>query len=169
LIELIDGFEYELVDVFGSGVFEFDAVEVHDLHVYVIFFQDYVQLQDVFCCLVGEEDFFGCSRLYVKLMVAQIQLVHGIADLHYIFLHHLLANYQFSEVDDVLKFLDDSLKPHHFQILIKFNVFNDECKANGLIGADHEMFEHVDNIIRLVDSQRLQVDKGDFADLGLQV
>lgn len=102
-------------------------------------------------------------------MIAQIQLIHGVSDLHDIFLDHLFAYDQFPEVNDVLKFLNDSLEPHHFQVLIEFDVLNDEGKANCLIGADHEMFEHIDYIIRLVDSQRLQVDEGDFADLGLQV
>ena len=70
MVELVNGFEDELVDIFGGGLFELDAVEVHDFHVYIIFFQDYIQFEDVFCCLIGKEDFFGCSCLDVKLVIA---------------------------------------------------------------------------------------------------
>jgi hypothetical protein len=88
-------------------------------------------------------------------MIAEIEVVHGVADLHDVLLHHLLAYDQLSEVDDVLKLLDDGLEAHHFQVLVELYVFDDECEPDGLVGADHEVLEHVDDLVRLIDAERL--------------
>lgn len=83
-------------------------------------------------------------------MVAEIQIVHAISDIHNIFLHHFFADYQFSEVDYVFELLYDSFEPHHLQVFIELDIFDDEGKPNCFVGADHEMFEHVDDFGGLV-------------------
>ena len=102
-------------------------------------------------------------------MVAEVEVVHAVADVHDALLHHPLPDYQLPEVDHALQLLDHLLETHHLQVLVELNVLDDERKAHGLARAQHQVLQHVHDLCRAVLIQRLQVDECDFADLGLQV
>lgn len=102
-------------------------------------------------------------------MVAEVEVVHAIADIHDVLLHHFLADYQLSEVDHALELLNDVLETHHLQVLVELYVLDDERKADGFAGAQHQMLQHVDYLTRGVLLEGLEVDECHFADLCLEV
>lgn len=77
-------------------------------------------------------------------MVAEVEVVHAVADVHDVLLHHFLADYQLSEVDHALELLNDVLETHHLQVFVELYVLDDKRKADGLAGAEHQMLQHVD-------------------------
>lgn len=118
---------------------------------------------------VGEVDLLAGACLDVELVVAEVEVVHAVADVHDVLLHHLLADYQLAEVDHPLELLNHVLEAHHLQVLVELYVLDDERKADGFAGAEHQVLQHVDYLARTVLLEGLEVDECHFADLCLEV
>lgn len=70
-------------------------------------------------------------------MVAEVEVVHAVADVYDVLFHHFLAYYQLSEVYHVLKLLNDVLKSHHLQVFVELHVLDDKCKTDWFACTQH--------------------------------
>lgn len=115
-----------------------------DFDIDVVFLEEDIEFEYVIVVGVGEVDLLAGACLDVEFVVAEVEVVHAVADVHDILLHHLLSNYQLPEVNHALELLNHVLKSHHLQVLVKLYVLNDERETNGFAGAEHQVLEHVD-------------------------
>ena len=102
-------------------------------------------------------------------MVAQIDIVDVVANLHDNLLNDLLPNHQFPEVNQMLQLLDNLFKTHQLEILIELDILNHKGETDCLARAQHQMFDKVQHFRGFFLGEELEVDEGNSGQLSLKV